>query len=128
MYFIAVMLVAAWKWRTGALWVSRKFLLLLICSIPLPLAAIQLGWIAAEVGRQPWIVYHQMRTADAFSPTVSAPEVLFSVILFSLIYLLLGSLYIFLLTKKVKHGPPGERMEEPDTREEIEAALFAERI
>jgi cytochrome d ubiquinol oxidase subunit I len=73
--------------------------------MPLPLAACQLGWIAAEVGRQPWIVYKLMRTSEAASITVSAGEILFSIILFGIIYLLLGSLYVYLLVKKVKHGP-----------------------
>ncbi len=106
MYFIAVMLIAAWKWRAGTLWTSRRFLKLMIFSVPLPAAAIQLGWMAAEVGRQPWIVYHQLRTADAFSPSVPAGQILFSIILFSLIYLMLGSLYLFLLVQKVRQGPP----------------------
>ncbi|HVT89435.1 MAG TPA: cytochrome ubiquinol oxidase subunit I, partial [Tepidisphaeraceae bacterium] len=107
-YFIALMMLANWKWKNGSLWTSRKFLLILVCSIPLPLAACQLGWMAAEVGRQPWIVYGLTRTADAFSATVGAGEVLFSIVMFGLLYLMLGALYVFLLVKKIQHGPPNE--------------------
>jgi cytochrome d ubiquinol oxidase subunit I len=70
------------------------------------LAASQFGWIAAEVGRQPWIVYKLLRTSDAVSPKVSAGEVLFSLILFGLLYLALGALWIFLLHREASHGPP----------------------
>ena len=74
-------------------------------AIPLPILACQFGWIAAEVGRQPWIVYGELKTADAASVTVGAGEILFSMILFGLIYACLGCLWLFLLSKKVKHGP-----------------------
>lgn len=104
-YFILVMAWAAWKYRKGSLWDSRKLLRLLVWSIPLPVLACQLGWIAAEVGRQPWIVYRLLRTSQAVSVTVSAGEILFSIILFFIIYLILGSLYLFLLIKKIKEGP-----------------------
>lgn len=105
LYFILLMLAAAWRLRGGALWTSRRLLWLMLWSIPLPLIACQFGWVAAEVGRQPWIVYKILRTADAASPTVGASEILFSLILFSLIYLLLGALYVFLVAREVKHGP-----------------------
>ena len=90
MFFILVMAVAAFKLYRETLWDSPKFLTLLLWSIPLPLAACQLGWIAAEVGRQPWIVYRLLRTSDAASITVSGGEILFSIILFGFIYLGLG--------------------------------------
>jgi cytochrome d ubiquinol oxidase subunit I len=57
------------------------------------------------VGRQPWIVYKLLRTSEAASITVSAGEILFSIILFGVIYLLLGSLFLYVLFKEVKHGP-----------------------
>jgi cytochrome bd ubiquinol oxidase subunit I len=104
-YFILVMGWGILLLARGSLWQSRKFLKLLLWSIPLPLIACQLGWIAAEVGRQPWAVYHLLKTTDAVSFTVTAGEILFSLILFTGIYLCLGSLYIYLLVQKVKHGP-----------------------
>jgi cytochrome bd ubiquinol oxidase subunit I len=105
MYFILIMGIGAFKLSRGTLWGSKKFLKILIWSIPLPLVACQLGWIAAEVGRQPWIVYRLLKTTDAVSITVSAGEILFSIILFGLVYLLLGTLYVYLLVKKIQHGP-----------------------
>ena len=105
MYFILAMMIAVYKLYKKTLWQSKKFLKLLVWSIPLPLIACQLGWIAAEVGRQPWIVYHLMKTKDAVSFTVGAGEVLFSIILFGIIYILLGSIFVFLLVRKIKHGP-----------------------
>ena len=105
LYFIAVMALAAWKLRRGTLWTSRRLLWVLVASIPLPLAACQLGWIAAEVGRQPWIVYHLLRTSDATSQAVSGGEVLTSLLLFGAVYLALGSLYVYLLVRDVRHGP-----------------------
>ena len=104
-YFILLMAVAALYLYRGTLWDRPKLLKLMIWSIPLPLIACQLGWIVAEVGRQPWIVYGLLRTSQAASITVTAGEILFSIILFGLVYLALGVLYIYLLVRKVKHGP-----------------------
>ena len=103
-YFILLMAFCAYKIYNKTLWESKKLLKILYWSIPLPLAACQLGWIAAEVGRQPWIVYHLLRTKDAVSVTVGAGEILFSIILFALIYILLFSVLFVLLKKKVNAG------------------------
>jgi cytochrome d ubiquinol oxidase subunit I len=104
-YFVLIMGFAAFKLWKGGLWSTKWLLKVLMWSIPLPLAACQLGWITAEVGRQPWIVYKLLKTADAYSVTVTAGEIWFSIILFSLVYLLLGTLYVFLLLREMKHGP-----------------------
>ncbi|MFC1585144.1 cytochrome ubiquinol oxidase subunit I [Fibrobacterota bacterium] len=104
-FFILVMSWAAFSLYRNTLYSNRKLLLLLVVSIPLPVIATELGWIAAEVGRQPWIVQDLLRTSVAYSPTVSSAEIIFSIVLFSLIYLLLGALYLFLLIKEIKHGP-----------------------
>ena len=105
MYFIAAMAWGAWLVRRGTLWDSWRYLVLLMISIPLPLAACQLGWMAAEVGRQPWIVYQLLRTSDAVSSGVPAGDVLFSIVLFSILYLLLGVLFVYLLVREIRHGP-----------------------
>jgi cytochrome d ubiquinol oxidase subunit I len=105
LYFIAVTLYAAIQLRRKKLFETVWLLRLFIWSIPLPLAACQLGWIAAEVGRQPWIVYGLLRTSEAHSANVTAEEILFSIILFGLVYLLLGILYIYILVREVNHGP-----------------------
>jgi cytochrome bd ubiquinol oxidase subunit I len=104
-YFVLLTAVATIALARGLLWNNRRLLKILLWSIPLPLIACQLGWIAAEVGRQPWIVYHLLKTTDAVSFTVSAGEILFSLILFTGIYLCLGALYIYLLVRKINHGP-----------------------
>jgi cytochrome bd ubiquinol oxidase subunit I len=105
MYFIAAMAWGAWLLKRGTLWDSRRYLALLTISLPLPLAACQLGWMAAEVGRQPWIVYQLLRTRDAVSAIVPAGDVLFSIVLFSILYLLLGALFVYLLVREIRHGP-----------------------
>ena len=104
LYFIAVTLYAYIQLRRKKIFETRWLLKLFVWSIPLPLAACQLGWIVAEVGRQPWIVYGLLRTSEAYSMSVTAGEILFSIILFGLIYLLLGILYIYLVIREVKHG------------------------
>ncbi len=105
MYFIAAMAWGAWRWKRGTLWDDRRYLKLLMISIPLPLAACQLGWMAAEVGRQPWIVYHLLRTRDAVSGAVPAGDVLFSLAVFAVLYLVLGFVYVYLLVREIRHGP-----------------------
>ncbi len=105
MLFILLMGIAVFKLIRKSLWDSNKFLKFLIWAIPFPLFACQLGWISAEVGRQPWIVYKLLRTSEAASINVGASEILFSIILFTLIYILLGSVLIYLLVKKIKQGP-----------------------
>ncbi len=113
MVFILLMAIATWKLYKNTLWESKKFLKLLVWAIPFPLIACQLGWISAEVGRQPWIVYNLLRTSDAASINVTAPEILFSIILFAIIYILLASILIYLLVRKIKEGP------EPITGKEV---------
>jgi len=112
MLFIALTGLGVLLMIRGKLSQSRWYLKLLVWSIPLPLVACQLGWIVAEVGRQPWVVYRVLKTADAFSTNVSGAEVLFSLVAFGLIYLALGALYVFILVKKVNHGPEPPAAEE----------------
>jgi cytochrome d ubiquinol oxidase subunit I len=83
----------------------RWFLLLLVVNIPLPVIACQLGWITTEVGRQPWVVYGVMKTADAVSINVSGGEVCASIILFSLVYLVITIFYVFLIVADIRRGP-----------------------
>jgi cytochrome bd ubiquinol oxidase subunit I len=108
MYFILIMLVGFIQIRRGRLWENRGLLKVFAWSMPLPLIACQFGWSAAEVGRQPWVVYHVMRTSDAVSKSVAKEAVIFSLFLFGFIYLLLGSLYLFLFLREMNHGPEPE--------------------
>jgi cytochrome bd ubiquinol oxidase subunit I len=105
MWFIFVMTLAAWFLWRDTIWEKRWLLKALVASIPLPVAACQLGWVAAEVGRQPWIVYHLLRTSQAHSPTVTAAEIAFSLVLFGLVYLVLFGAWLFLMVKKARQGP-----------------------
>ena len=83
----------------------RLFLTLLVFSIPLPYLGHQLGWLVAELGRQPWIVYGVLKTADAVSKNVSAMQVALSLVGFTILYGALGFIDIFLLVKYAKKGP-----------------------
>ncbi len=105
MYFILIMGIGVYKIKKKTLLDSPKYLKILVWSIPLPLIACQLGWIAAEVGRQPWIVWHLMKTNDAISFNVSAGEVLFSIILFAIIDAFLLAFLIYFLKKEIDRGP-----------------------
>lgn len=104
-YFIGITLLSAFLLYRGKLFDNRILLKILYYSIPLPFIANQVGWIAAEVGRQPWIVYNVMRTSDGATFVVPALQVLASIIVFLLIYILLMSVWIFLLKKKINEGP-----------------------
>jgi cytochrome d ubiquinol oxidase subunit I len=73
--------------------------------VPLPFIGNQLGWIAAEVGRQPWVVYGLLRTNDALSKSVVAGQVLGSIIMFAVIYALLFAVFLYILNSKIQHGP-----------------------
>jgi cytochrome d ubiquinol oxidase subunit I len=84
------------------------FLKIMILTIPIPYIANQLGWIVAEVGRQPWIVYGVMKTSDGVSKSLSTPQVAFSLGGFILLYGLLGIIDIYLLIKYAKKGPDND--------------------
>jgi cytochrome d ubiquinol oxidase subunit I len=90
--------------RRNKLTETPRLLKVLLYAIPLPYIAIEAGWVVAEVGRQPWIVYGLMRTADAVSPIVTS-QVAFSLVALTLLYALLGALDIYLLYKFAKKGP-----------------------
>jgi len=86
----------------------RWLLRLSVVSVLGPQIANQAGWMTAEAGRQPWIVYGLMRTSEGVSRAVSADAVVFSLVLFTLIYTLLFALFLFLLNAKITHGPLAE--------------------
>ncbi len=91
--------------RGGRLFRMRWLLWGFVGAVLLPQLANQLGWMSAEIGRQPWIVYGLLRRVDGLSRVVSANQVLWSIIMFGLIYALLLAAFVFLLDKKIKHGP-----------------------
>ncbi|GMV37089.1 MAG: cytochrome ubiquinol oxidase subunit I [Fimbriimonadales bacterium] len=104
-FFIVITLFAQFlRWR-GTLFQTRWLMWVFVFAIIGPYIANQLGWMAAEVGRQPWVVYGLLKTADAFSPTVPAAQIATSIALFIVIYTLLFFLWLFVLNNKIHQGP-----------------------
>lgn len=104
-FLIALTLYACFQWWRGKLFDKRWLLWLFVLAVILPQIGNQVGWFAAEMGRQPWVVYGLLRTSDALSKVVTAEQVLFSLILFAFIYTILLALFLYLLNKKIKGGP-----------------------
>lgn len=120
MVLIGMTLIFLSVWSSFELWRGKlfkhKFLLsILVPAVLLPQVANQVGWFAAEMGRQPWVVYNLLRTSDAFSQSVSANQILFSLILFFIVYTVLFFLFIYILNKKIKHGPPTNDLDNDDS-------------
>jgi len=109
LFGLAVLGVVQW-WR-GKLFANRWLLWLMVFSVLGPQLANQLGWFAAEVGRQPWIVYGLLRTSDGLSAVVKANAVLTSLILFAAVYALLFAVFVYLLNDKIQHGPDDADLE-----------------
>lgn len=111
---IGVASISCWYWCRGSLHRQRRLLWVLVATPVAAMTANQAGWITAEVGRQPWIVYPSvqdgvemmgLRTADGLSESVTAEQVLSSIILFGVIYSLLFAVWIFVLNSKIQRGP-----------------------
>jgi len=102
--FVITMTCLIYLWR-GKLFETVWLLRILVPSVLLPQMANQCGWMTAEVGRQPWIVYGLLRTSQGVSKVIQANVVLTSLIMFTFIYLLLFVLYIYLFDSKIKQGP-----------------------
>jgi cytochrome bd ubiquinol oxidase subunit I len=103
--FILLAAAAVLVARKGVIEKYPLLLKVLVYTIPLPYLANQLGWIVSEVGRQPWIVYGVMRTSDAVSKAIALPQVIGSLVGFTLLYGLLGFVDIYLLAKFARKGP-----------------------
>jgi cytochrome d ubiquinol oxidase subunit I len=103
--FVVLTWYAVWSRLRGKLFDRKWLLWIFVFSVIGPFAANELGWITAEVGRQPWIVYNQLRTADAVSRSLDASQVVGSIIMFGVIYALLFALWIYLLNDKIQKGP-----------------------
>ncbi len=87
MFLIAITFYASFLWWRGKLFETKWLMWIFSFSVILPQIANQAGWFAAEMGRQPWIVYGHLRTSEGFSQEVSANQILFSLILFAVIYI-----------------------------------------
>ena len=117
MFLIALTLYASFLLWRGKLYNKRWLLHIFVWSVLLPQIGNQVGWFAAEMGRQPWIVYKLLRTSDALSKSVSANQILFAIILFTVIYIILFALFIYLMNKKIVHG-----IDEHETQEQLQTA------
>ncbi|HVV73399.1 MAG TPA: cytochrome ubiquinol oxidase subunit I, partial [Verrucomicrobiae bacterium] len=106
--FIAVMVLAAIALRRGFLYHSRPILWLLMLMLPFPYIANTAGWITAETGRQPWLIYGLMRTPHGTSEHVSAGNALFTLIGFMGMYTILAMLFLLLVYREIEHGPEKE--------------------
>jgi cytochrome d ubiquinol oxidase subunit I len=115
---IVLTLLACWYWKKGVLFDKKWLMYVFVWSVLLPQVANQCGWFAAEMGRQPWVVYGLLKTSDALSRSVTANQVIFSLILFAFVYTLLLALFLFLLNRKIQHGPTSEHSED-DSNEEF---------
>ena len=105
MFLIALSFYACFLWWKGKLFETKWILWIFSFAVLLPQIANQAGWFAAEMGRQPWIVYGHLRTSEGFSQEVSANQIVFSLVLFLVVYSLLFLLFLYSLNKKIKHGP-----------------------
>jgi cytochrome d ubiquinol oxidase subunit I len=107
MLFIAIggLGCVLWVWKKR-LWRSRWMLRVFVGTIVLTQLATLSGWWTAELGRQPWIVWQVLRTEDAFSPNVTAGQVAFTLGTFIVLYVLVLGLFLFLLDRKIREGPP----------------------
>ena len=103
--FIAIMGVSAFLLARGKLFDARWMLWILLLSLPFPYIANTAGWMTAELGRQPWLVYGLMRTADGDSKLVSAGNGMFTLLGFMGMYLVMGVLFLFLIHREIERGP-----------------------
>jgi cytochrome d ubiquinol oxidase subunit I len=103
--FIALMALAAVEQWRGRLPHNRALLWALLLAFPFPFIANTAGWLAAELGRQPWLIYGLYRTSEGISDVVSAGNALFTLIGFCGLYLVVGLLYLWLVGREVAHGP-----------------------
>jgi cytochrome d ubiquinol oxidase subunit I len=108
-----VLALGVFLWWRGRLFVSRRYLKVLCYCLPIPFVVNEVGWVTAEVGRQPWSVYRLLRTKDAFSGSVPSEQVAISLLMFVVIYIGLLGLTFYLVRKKVLQGPGGGGEEVP---------------
>jgi cytochrome d ubiquinol oxidase subunit I len=103
-----VVATAGWlRWR-GRLYDTGWFLRICEACLPLGFAAVIAGWITTEVGRQPWVIYRLMRTADAVTPSLSGGDVAVSLAVYMAVYLVVYPVTLYYLLAIVRAGPVGE--------------------
>jgi cytochrome bd ubiquinol oxidase subunit I len=108
MALLGLSLLGVFFWWRGTLFETSWILRIFVVAVLGPQIANQAGWFAAELGRQPWIVYHLLRTSEALSKTVSSNMIISSLVMFAFIYALLFAVFIFLLDQKIRQGPDAD--------------------
>lgn len=103
--FIGELAIAAFLLWRGMLFKSRWYLWILMLSFPFPYIANEAGWVVAEVGRQPWIIYGLMRTVQGYSANVASGEVIFTLLGFAGMYAALGLVFLYLVLHFIAEGP-----------------------
>ncbi|HEX2328397.1 MAG TPA: cytochrome ubiquinol oxidase subunit I [Candidatus Angelobacter sp.] len=103
--FVGVMALSAFLLWRGTLFTSRWMLWIIMLCLPFPYVANTAGWLTAEVGRQPWLVYGLMRTTEGYSKYVHAGNSLFTLIGFMGMYTVLAILFLALMQREIGHGP-----------------------
>jgi cytochrome d ubiquinol oxidase subunit I len=107
--FIAIMSLAVFFLRKKKIYTMKPLLWLIMLLIPFPYFANTAGWYVAELGRQPYLVYGLLKTADGISPNVSSGNTLFTFLGFIGLYLLLGLLFLLLVGKTIHQGPTPQK-------------------
>jgi len=102
---IGVMAIAAFALWRGTLYRSRGVRWMLLLAFPFPYIATTFGWLTAELGRQPWVVYGLQRTADATSPQLPGGNVVFSTLGFCGLYLVVGIVFLYMVGREITRGP-----------------------
>ena len=103
--FIVITLAAALLMWLRKLFSSRWMLWILMLTFPFPFIANTAGWMVAELGRQPWLIFGLMRTTEGYSHMVSAGNAWFSLLGFMGMYTVLGIMFLFLVWREIEHGP-----------------------
>jgi cytochrome d ubiquinol oxidase subunit I len=123
--FIGLMALANLQRFRGRLERSHLLLWVLMLAFPFPFIANTAGWMTAELGRQPWLIYGLMRTSEGYSHVVSNGDVIFTLIGMTGLYFMLGLLYLYLAGRELLHGPGGEHAASPYGDDEAATAGVA---
>jgi cytochrome bd ubiquinol oxidase subunit I len=113
--FIGVMGIASWMLWRRRLFNCRPLLWLILVMFPFPYIANTAGWMTAELGRQPWVIYGLMRTSEGFSTNVSSGNAMFTLIGFVGVYVVLSILFVLLVGREIAHGPAPEEMQSTES-------------
>jgi cytochrome bd ubiquinol oxidase subunit I len=121
--FIAVAVLAAFLLWRGVLFDTRAMLWVLLLMLPFPYIANTAGWMTAEFGRQPWLIYGLLRTSEGFSHMVSSGNGWFTLLGFMGMYTVLMTLFLFLVRREIEHGPESPVIVHPPRLSRVEVPV-----